>query len=528
MMKILLMVTVLATALFANSIGQDEQYHNSTDRSIQKSIDVTKSDEHSKSLTKEKGKEVTQGMETSQSKEKESSTSQEKSHNQAASQSSRRTTDIQATMLMPEIDALLERLITHYTKDPRTFLEWLPIRESDLPEKFRVFSEEESQMASQNYMYYNDKGMVQAYENQVNMSARMGAGGGNAGADSSQAYAYLMMKNLINSFTNKYSKLFNEFFALYGLPPAEVSARTYEVPKYYLAIEFYKSRFVTDLGGKWQGNFVYTIKNFGDTDLKFFSKDYLLQAQPQQGKFILLKNSQPILEISPMRELSFYGDLIFMRDFGGEMSNRNFLVIDRKINADGTKLNHQNTHNKFDDYFKKLMRLYLEAFANIGMNKENLSVEEIQFRTREYIYKKMTGRNDFLQRYLHEKETFWKPTGEELTKFPAIQTSYNDVIFSKADGIILNQKVAFSTESSQSIQDGFSKLEREAQSQKFSENVRKAINEFQRENKQDMARLAMQLANKIANSQNSAAKQELVNKATTSTDLINTMSNLVK
>ena len=527
-MKLIITITVLlATALFANSIGQDEQYHNSTDRSINKSIDVTNSDEHSKSLTKEKGKEVTQGLETSKSKEKESSTSQEKSHSQSSSQSSRRTTEIQATMLMPEIDALLERFITHYTKDPRTFLEWLPIRENDLPEKFKAFAEEESKMASQNYMYYNDQGMAQAYENQVNMSARMGFGG-NVGADSSIAYTHLMMRNLMGSFTNKYNKLFNEFFTLYGLPQAEVSARTYEVPQRYLAIEFYKSRFVTDVGGNWQGNFVYTIKNFFDTDLKFFSKDYLLQAQPQQSKFLLLKNSQPILEISPMRELSFYGDLIFIRDFGGEMSNRNFLVIDRKINADGTKLNHPNTHSKFDDYFKKLMSLYLEAFANIGMNKEKLSVEEIQFRTREYIYKKMTGRNDFLPRYLHEKEAFWKPTGDELAKFPTIKTSYNDVIFSKADGMILNQKVAFSTESSQSIQDGFSRLEREAQSQKFSENVRKAINEFQRENKQDMARLAMQLANKIANSQNSAAKQELVNKATTSTDLINTMSNLVK
>ena len=82
-MKLFLMMTVLVTALFANSIGQDEQYHNSNDRSIQKSVDVTKSDEHSKSLSKEKGHEVTKGMETSQSKEKESSTSQEKSHNQS-------------------------------------------------------------------------------------------------------------------------------------------------------------------------------------------------------------------------------------------------------------------------------------------------------------------------------------------------------------------------------------------------------------------------------------------------------------
>lgn len=69
---------------------------------------------------------------------------------------------------------------------------------------------------------------------------------------------------------------------------------------------------------------------------------------------------------------------------------------------------------------------------------------------------------------------------------------------------------------------------REAKSEKFAESVKKAINQFQRENKQDMARLAMQLANKIASNKNYLTKQDLINKAGTSTDLLKSMLDIVK
>ena len=39
MNKIFIISTVLATVMFANSIGQDEQYTNTNDKSIQKSIE---------------------------------------------------------------------------------------------------------------------------------------------------------------------------------------------------------------------------------------------------------------------------------------------------------------------------------------------------------------------------------------------------------------------------------------------------------------------------------------------------------
>lgn len=218
-----------------------------------------------------------------------------------------------------------------------------------------------------------------------------------------------------------------------------------------------------------------------------------------------------------------------MRDFGGEMSNKNITVIDRVLNADGINLSKKNEHNKFDDYFKKLMKLYIEAFSSVNISENNTySLEEIQYRVREYLYKKTTGRDDFLERYLSDPSDFWKPRGKDLIKLPRVQTSYNDVIFSKSEGYILNQKISFNIESSESVQENFNRALREANSEKFAESVKRAINQFQRENKQDMARLAMQLANKIASNKNYLIKQDLINKASTSTDILKSMLDIVK
>lgn len=95
-------------------------------------------------------------------------------------------------------------------------------------------------------------------------------------------------------------------------------------------------------------------------------------------------------------------------------------------------------------------------------------------------------------------------------------------------GYILNQKISFNIESSESVQENFNRAMREANSEKFAESVKRAINQFQRENKQDMARLAMQLANKIASNKNYLIKQDLINKASTSTDILKSMLDIVK
>lgn len=78
------------------------------------------------------------------------------------------------------------------------------------------------------------------------------------------------------------------------------------------------------------------------------------------------------------------------------------------------------------------------------------------------------------------------------------------------------------------MQENFNRAMREANSEKFAESVKRAINQFQRENKQDMARLAMQLANKIASNKNYLIKQDLINKASTSTDILKSMLDIVK
>lgn len=528
MKKILIISTVLATALFANSIGQDEQYTNTNDKSVQKSTDQSATDEKSKSITKEKGQEINQGSETSKSKEKEQTISTETSKSDSKSKSIKRVIDMQATMMMPEVDYLVEKFIDKHTKDPRTFMDWLPIRESDYPEMFVSLKNKDAMLSRNNYMYYRDESAYQTIGNNMAHKARIAGGGGN-GLEAAYAKTMAMTNLLMEDFGKKYDKLFNEFFSIYGLPSVAVSTRTYEIPEFYFAVSFYKSKFITDVSGGWNGNFVFTIKNFFDNDLKFFNKDYILQTKPQEGKFVLLKNSQPVIEISPVRELHFYGDLIFMRDFGGEMSNKNITVIDRVLNADGINLSKKNEHNKFDDYFKKLMKLYIEAFSSVNISENNTySLEEIQYRVREYLYKRTTGKDDFLERYLSDPSDFWKPRGKDLIKLPRVQTSYNDVIFSKSEGYILNQKISFNIESSESVQENFNRAMREAKSEKFAESVKKAINQFQRENKQDMARLAMQLANKIALNKNYLTKQDLINKAGTSTDLLKSMLDIVK
>ncbi|MBD3795448.1 MAG: hypothetical protein IE881_05880 [Epsilonproteobacteria bacterium] len=114
MNKILILSTVLVTALFANSIGQDEQYTNTNDKSVQKSTDQSATDEKSKSITKEKGQEVNQGSETSKSKEKEQTVSTETSESDSKSKSIKRVIDMQATMMMPEVDYLFSSSFLWY------------------------------------------------------------------------------------------------------------------------------------------------------------------------------------------------------------------------------------------------------------------------------------------------------------------------------------------------------------------------------------------------------------------------------
>jgi len=518
------LIAILSTVVLANSVSIDNSYQKSKDKSIQKSRDSTTTDEKSKTISKERGYEKSQGKESSKSKEREQTLSKETSQSKSYSKSIKRVIDMQATVMVPEVDYLIEKFIDRHMQDPRTFMEWLIIKEVDLPDSFLAMERQEQMMQKFNsYSYMN------TYTNQQignNLSRNGAIDNGTRMGYKHQAYGMSVL--LMKKFSKKYNKLFNEFFGIYGLPKADVMVRSNDIPQYLISLEFYKSRFYADVSGAWQGNFVFTIKNFFENDLKFFAKDYIIHAQPQEGKFLLMKKSQSIIEISPLRELHYYGDLIFMRDFGGEMSSKNVAVVDRKLNVNGIKLNKNNQHNKFDDYFKKLIKLYIEAFSNINIGQKNssYSLEELQFRVREYLYKKFHKKDDFLERYLNDPSDFWRPKKKELIALPLVNTSYNDVIFSKNEGIMLNQKISFQIESSESVQESFNRSMREAKSKKFVESVKRAINQFQRENKQDMARLAMQLANKIVQNKNYSTKLDEISKASTSTDLLKNMLSL--
>ncbi|WP_456370535.1 hypothetical protein [Thermodesulfatator atlanticus] len=525
MLRLVIVSAICASALLANNISTEEQYHKGRDKSYQKATDSSQTTDKSVQKSKEKGRELTKGKESVKSKEFEKSVAIEKSKSKSEAKSIKRTVEMAATFMMPEVDRLIERLMATFTKYPRGFLDNLPVKESDYPPTFRALMEyEDMQVAANPYFYakkYRDENVnyTLSYKTPDNVLTPV----------STNMAAYSNATALMKSFSRKYTGLFNYFFKVYGLPFTSIDVRTHEIPKYNIALEFYKVRFYADATGEWQGNFVFTLKNFFVNDLKFFSKRYILQAVPHEGRFLLLRNSNPVIEISPLRELHFYGDLIFLRDFGGEFSNKNITVLDRKINADGIKLNMPNPHNKFDDYFKKLMKLYIEAFSSIGISKnESYSLEEIRYRAREYLYRKTTGKNDFLKCYLSEKSDFWRPKGEDLITLPNVSTSYNDIVYSKQDGILLNRRIVFQIETADSIQQNFNRLIREAKNKRFAQSIKKAVNQFIRENRQDAARLVMQLSLKLLQSENFTLKQDLISKATTSTDVLQNLLNLVK
>lgn len=137
---------------------------------LYKNSDQSATDEKSKSISKEKGQEVNQGSETSKSKEKERTLFTETSQSDSKSKSIKRVIDMQATMMMPEVDYLVEEFINKYTKDSRTFMEWLPIRDSDLPEAFINFRDNEFMEAQNNHMYYINEGMRRG-NNNVNVAS---------------------------------------------------------------------------------------------------------------------------------------------------------------------------------------------------------------------------------------------------------------------------------------------------------------------------------------------------------------------
>jgi len=115
-----------------------------------------------------------------------------------------------------------------------------------------------------------------------------------------------------------------------------------------------------------------------------------------------------------------------------------------------------------------------------------------------------------------------------LLNYPVVHTSYNDVIFNKKEGIILNRKMTITIEKSSSIDKRFNQLLKTQATTRFAKTITQTINIFERQNKQELVRLTKALAVKFANSKDFAKKQNIVNSAKTSTDVLNTLINLVK
>lgn len=557
MKRAIILSTVLATALFANSIGQEEQYTDTNDKSTQRSFDTSKTDETSKTFTKEKGQEVNQGSETSKSKEKEQTLSKEESKIDSQSKSMKRTVDIQATMMMQEVDFLVQTFINHNMKNAKHFTSALVPSLGDFPVEWqryfnwkpknfqqmiqvldRYFEQDEvekkREMEKQAYnnrwggsessrdFWKRETGVID-YQQHINFHS-CGKPFSLVSANEAQ-FAFCV----INTYKDKYNKLLIDFYNGYGLPiNSSASIGTVskgEDPNTITKAMILEKIYSINFGGNTRGELYFSLLQGMKSDFTLFDGNMYTQYKPSENSFMMAYNNMPIIAFDNNEILHFYGDLVF----NAETRKQSIVVIDKKINADGLNLSLQNQHNKFDDYFKKLMKLYLEAFNSINIGKEETySFEEIQYRVREYLYKKITGKEDFLEKYLNDPSDFWRPQGKDLVNFPKVNTSFNDVVFSKSEGYILNQKISFNIETSDSVQKNFNESIRNAKSEKFAENVKKAINQFQRENKQDMARLAMQLANKIASNENYLRKQDLINRASTSTDILKSMLDIVK
>jgi len=522
--KFILISVVSISYIFAN-ISTEQQNTNARDKSIQKSFDKTKSREKSKQITSEKGYEFSRGKEVNKQKEREYSISSERSKNISKSKSFKRTVEMPATLMMPEVDYLLDNFFDYYTGDVRNFILNLPMRESDLPKVLVKYIEDEEIKKKSLEFFKGSYGTAFYYYMQEVTRGAFGA-----------KYNHNMFVNQITAMVlqgarDKYNKLFNNFFKTRGLPYINLSARSKGGIEYGTPVEIETMPIYIDAtGSSWIGNFITTITDFKQSELRFLSKKgFNLIGNLIEKKLIIYKNNKVVIESSNDKIAHYYGDLLFIR----ELNKNDEIVIDKKIGADGINLSARRVNydrKKFDSYFKKLMKLYQEAFSNIDLRKQQkYSLDEIKYLVREYLYKKIyPNSNDFLEKYTKRKDAFWMPKGVVLKDYPQVSTQFNDIIFSKREGIILNRRIVFQIEDSNSVQKSFNRLLRNTKTKRFAMHIKKAINEFNRKNRQDLARLTMQLAKKIAVSKNSTKKMDLISKAGTSTEILKELMQFVK
>lgn len=494
--KIILSFIVIGL-LQAQSIQTEEGYSNSSSKTFSKNKEKTFSKNKEKTKSLEKGKEKTNNFSSSRENSFENSFSNENSFSFSKNQVAKSTISISPTQLMPEIDYLVDKSLKKMIKSDQYFIKNLIISRDDLPAgstrlpmfvQFhpRVVFKAERFLIKYLSAQYQQKLMNYLSNYNTNYSIQIGATAGLRNVSVDDA-------NALSSGTSDYDfTLSADYFIIFG--------------------------------GDMQGKLVISFNGALLTPifLKIPKYNMFIELDPNQNIFQVVYKNRKIVYLSSSKIAHFYGDLNFIEDF----DNNNILVVDQKIGANGFYLNEKNSHLKFDFYFKKLIKLYLEAFQHL--KNKNYSTEEVKYLVRKYIYKKITHKNDFFEKYLNDPTDFWRPKKMDLISYPVANTSNNDIIFDKKDGIILNKKLMITIEKSSSIDMRFNQLMRNQKTSRFANIISKTVNYFERHNRQEMARLTKSLAVKIANNNDFAKKQDLVNKATTSTDVLNTLLNFLK
>jgi len=498
--KVILLVLIMMfiiSSLHATSIGTEESYSNSNSYSNQKNKEKSFSKTKEKTKTKEKGIEKNKNKSLAKEKSIENSFLLEKSHSLSKMQITKSTISISLTQLMPEVDYLINRILNDLINPDKYFIEHFPLSRDDMPENVTKLP-----MLSQfhpSIVIKTERFLIKYLSHRY------------------RQYIIDYIHNYINNFkitvgataglSNISIKDFNGFMQNNTMYDFTLGANYWII-----------------LNGDIRGKMIFSFDGamLDPLFLRVPAYNLFISYNPMSNIFEMIYKNRKIIYLSNDKIAHFYGDLILTEDY----NNNNILVIDQKIGADGLYLDKRNSHFKFDDYFKKLMKLYLEAFNHL--ENKIYSVEEVKFLIRRYIYKKISGKNDFFKRYINDPTDFWRPKKDDLINYPLVRTSFNDIIFDKKDGIILNRRVFISIEKSSSIDEKFNRLFKNQVTRRFAQTIAKTISYFEKENKQELARLTKSLAIRFVNSKNFVKKQDLINKAMTSTDVLHTLINILK
>jgi hypothetical protein len=479
MLRKALILSITASLLLANNIATEQQNLDSQDKSIQKSFDKSKTREKSRQQSKEKGYEFSKNREVSKGKEREHSLSIEQSNSYSKSLSFKQTIEMPATLMMPEVDSLINNVLLKLISHDKDFIENFRnsfIKARKLIGKTKYYCDPIGNTFQREFLKYYFPSTRWAGGYKCMSIDKQGAVGSYHDIIFPDGRIEYQDKMLFRPYGDIVGRAFLEF-------PEEI---------------------------------------FREFDLIFRNKGYL-KYDFNSNTFLFSYKNIEVVKYSPNGILHFYGDLVFENN----NQNNNVRVVDFKLNANKLHLDQPNAHKYFDEYLKKLMYLYYQAFKAIDTNKV-YSADEIKFKVRKFIYEKVFNRSDFVERYLKSKTSFWRPRRLDLFEFPSVETGYNDIIYDKLQGFIFNKKIVFNVETSKSVQENFNRLLRDARTKKFALHIKKAVNQFMRENRQDLARLTMQLAKKVAMSKNATKKMDIVTKSSTSTDILKDLFQLVK